>query len=71
MKHKHVNGVQYTTATQDMQIKELMHDYIQTLQQELDRAIKTSSHGQVKVNLQALGYYLEQAYYLGRTHGEG
>lgn len=61
-----INGNPYTTAAEDMRLKDAKHRLRQALAVEIDRALKASRDGRLELNLCEVDALMDQLYYLGR-----
>ena len=61
-----VNGNPYTTAAEDMRLKELHKQLRERLAKDITRAMRQSRDGTLNLNLQQFTDLIDQAYYMGR-----
>lgn len=61
-----INGYPYTTAAQDMRLKELKGKFRESLSVMINEGMKKSRDGVLRLDLPLLEAVIDAAYYMGR-----
>ena len=63
-----INGLPYTSATEDLTLNEHKKRFAKALHAEILRGLRTAKGPNVQINLPALMEFIDQAYYLGKEN---